>query len=126
MSSAGTAGPVTAAFPTRGEAGGVVATSGIVALEPGTLRPACADFDGQARQVLSLLDLVLAAADARPLRLLRVECFLADRCWYPRWDAIFAEHYGAAAPARTTLVCGLALEGLLIEVQGLAVREERC
>ena len=111
-------------FAASAEAGGVVVTAGLVALTPGTLTPACADFDGQARHVLAQLDALLAPDGGAPLRLLRLECFLADRRWFPRWNAIFADHFGAAPPARTTLVGELVLDGLHIEIQGLAVREE--
>ncbi len=107
------------------EAGGIVATAGIVALEPGTLRPVCDDVEGQARWVLTELDELLADAEAEgaPLRLLRVECFLSDRAWFAAWNAAFADHFGPSAPARTTLVSELVLDGLLIEVQALAARD---
>jgi 2-iminobutanoate/2-iminopropanoate deaminase len=98
--------------------GGVVATAGIAALDPATLRPLHDDFAGQARWTLARLDAVLAEAGAGEL--LRVECFLADRSLFAAWNDCFAAHFGALAPARTTLVCGLPVPGLLIELQALA------
>ena len=100
--------------------GGIVATAGIAALDPQTLTPLFEDFDAQARWVLDRLDAVLADADADRSALLRLECYLADQCWFGPWSAAFADHFaGAEPPARTTLVVTLPAPGLLVEVQGL-------
>jgi 2-iminobutanoate/2-iminopropanoate deaminase len=100
---------------------GAVLTAGIAALDPATLRPLATGFEDQARWVLGRLDAVLESAGSGRDGLLRVECFLADRAWFGAWNACFAAHFGAGAPARTTLVCGLPVAGLLIEVQAVAV-----
>lgn len=99
-------------------ADGLVATAGIAALDPATMRPVIEDFAGQARWALERLDQVLAEAGAESL--LRVECFLADREWYSAWDACYLNHFRHLRPPRTTLICGLPVEGLLIEIQALA------
>jgi 2-iminobutanoate/2-iminopropanoate deaminase len=110
-------------FAPYGIGAGIVATAGIAAIDPATMRPKFADFTAQARWVLRSLDDVLA--DAGAAHLLRLECYLADRRWFGEWNACFAEHFPARPPARTTLVCGLPVEGLLIEIQAIAsVREE--
>jgi 2-iminobutanoate/2-iminopropanoate deaminase len=109
------------AFAAYGVGPGVVVTAGIAALDPATLRPLAPGFEDQARWVLERLDAVLAEAGSGRGGLLRVECFLADRAWFAAWNACFARHFGPAAPARTTLVCGLPVDGLLIEVQAVAV-----
>jgi 2-iminobutanoate/2-iminopropanoate deaminase len=98
-----------------------VATAGIAALDPATLTPLHDDFEAQAKWVLNRLDEVLADAGAD---LLRVECFLADRCWFGVWNTCFTEHYGSRPPARTTLVCGLPVDGLLIELQAIAATRQ--
>jgi 2-iminobutanoate/2-iminopropanoate deaminase len=113
------------AFPAWRAAGiGLVATSGLAALDPATLRPLCDDFAGQAAWVLDRLDVVLDAAGATRDGLLRVECFLADRALFAAWDDAFTLHFGANPPARTTLICGLPVDGLLIELQALAVTRD--
>lgn len=107
-------------FAPFGTGAGIVATAGIAALDPGTLKPLSDDFDTQARWVLGHLDDVLAEAGAG--RILHVGCFLAGREWFGAWNAWYTRHFGPDAPARSTLVCGLPVAGLLIEVQALAVR----
>lgn len=60
---------------------------------------------------------VLVAAGSGPEHVLRVECWLADRSDFPTWNELWVELFPTAPPARTTLVAGFALPGLLIEVQ---------
>ncbi|MFB4295020.1 RidA family protein [Actinomadura sp. NTSP31] len=112
--------PAFAPYGTAAAGRAVIATAGIAALDPVTMRPVHEDFDVQARWVLDRLDAVLADAGATRHDLLRVECFLADRSLFGRWNGVFAERFGERPPARTTLVCGLPVPGLLIEVQALA------
>ncbi|MET9384212.1 RidA family protein [Streptomyces sp. NPDC002928] len=107
-------------FAAYGTGAGLVVTAGIAALDPATLRPLHAGFDEQADWVLRRLDAVLAEAGSGRQHLLRVECFLAGRQWFGAWNSCFARHFGASAPARTTLVCELPVEGLLIEIQAVA------
>lgn len=113
-------GPV---FASYGAGNGIVVTAGIAALDPATLCPLFPDFDAQARWVLDRLDKVLEEAGATRDDLLRVECFLADRTSFGAWNACYADHFalhGKTPPARTTLICALPVDGLLIEVQALA------
>lgn len=108
-------------FASFGAGAGIVATAGIAAVDPGTLKPLSTDFDTQARWVLEHLDDVLAEAGSGREGILRLECFLAGREWFGAWNDRYTRHFGPNGPARTTLVCGLAVEGLLIEVQAVAV-----
>ena len=107
-------------FAPFGAGAGIIATAGIAAIDPATMTPRFADFDAQARWVLNQLDEVLHYAGTNRDNILRLECFLADRCWFGAWNTCFAEHFGPQAPARTTLVCGLPVDGLLIELQATA------
>ncbi|WP_328394168.1 RidA family protein [Nocardia sp. NBC_00416] len=107
-------------FARFGTGHGIVATAGIAAIEPSTLTPLFEDFDAQASWVLEQLDIVLRDAGAGRGDLLRVECFLAERRWFGAWNTHYADHFGTTPPARTTLVCGLPVDGLLIEVQAIA------
>jgi 2-iminobutanoate/2-iminopropanoate deaminase len=53
---------------------------------------------------------------------LRVECWLADPSDFPAWNEAFAATFPPPRPARTTLVAGLPLPGLLVELQLTAAR----
>lgn len=72
--------------------------------------------------VLDLLLGVLRRAGAGPRDVLRVECFLTRREHFEVLNAAFRRAFPPPAPARTTIICDLALEGLLVEMQALAIR----
>jgi 2-iminobutanoate/2-iminopropanoate deaminase len=97
--------------------GDLLFLSGRAAVEPETLRVVADDFETQARFVLDEIVAVLRDAGSGPQHVLRVECWLADAGDFPAWNRLYAEYFPAPPPARTTLVTGFAVAGLLIEVQ---------
>lgn len=64
----------------------------------------------------------LERAGATMAGVLRAECLLARREVFAAFNAVFARHFPLTPPARTTVVCDFALEGLLVEVQAVAAR----
>jgi 2-iminobutanoate/2-iminopropanoate deaminase len=100
--------------------GDLLFLSGRAPVEPGTFALRAADFTGQAEAVLDDMTAVLAAAGSGPEHVLRVECYLADPAHFPAWNEVFSARFPVAPPARTTLVTGFAVEGMLIEVQATA------
>jgi 2-iminobutanoate/2-iminopropanoate deaminase len=100
--------------------GDLLVLSGLAAIDPVAMAPTAADFAGQARDVLAQLDDLLARGASSRAHVLRVECFLADCADFAPWNLTFSEAFGDHPPARTTLVSGLALPGLRIELQVLA------
>ncbi|AYF78400.1 RidA family protein [Nocardia yunnanensis] len=109
------------AFPLARSASGLVFTSGLAAVDPDTLTVTTADFEGQATEVFRQLDTALAAAGSGRDRILRLECYLAERRWFPAWNTVFRTYFPTAAPARITTVTTLPIDGLLIEIQAIAV-----
>lgn len=109
-----------APFPAAVRAAGLVYTSGLACIDPATMSPRVADFDGQCRDVLAQLDAALRGTGCAREHVVKLECFLADRKYYPAWNAAFVEFFGAHPPARTTTVTTLPAPGLLIEVQAVA------
>lgn len=97
--------------------GDLVFLSGRAPVEPGTLALRATDFAAQAEAVLDDVVAVLAACGSGPEHVLRVECYLADATDFAAWNEAFAARFPVAPPARTTLVTGFAVAGMLIEVQ---------
>jgi 2-iminobutanoate/2-iminopropanoate deaminase len=97
--------------------GDLLFLSGRAAVDPETLQVVSDDFAEQARFVLDEIVTVLRDAGSGPEHVLRVECWLADAAHFPLWNRLYADTFPAPRPARTTLVTGFAVPGLLIEVQ---------
>jgi 2-iminobutanoate/2-iminopropanoate deaminase len=97
--------------------GNLLFLSGRAAVNPETLEVRSDDFEQQARFVLDEIVDVLRAGSSGPEHVLRVECWLANAADFADWNRIYAEYFPAPRPARTTLVSGFAVPGLLIEVQ---------
>ncbi|GAB2551893.1 RidA family protein [Nocardia heshunensis] len=108
-------------FPSARIASGLVFTSGLAALDPDTLTVTADTFEGQATEVFRQLDAALTAAGSTRDQVLRLECYLADRRWFPDWHNAFRRYFPTAAPARITTVTTLPIDGLLIEIQAIAV-----
>jgi 2-iminobutanoate/2-iminopropanoate deaminase len=97
--------------------GDVLYLSGRAPVDPATLAVLEGGFEVQARSVLADIDAVLASGGSSRSRVLRVECFLADAADFPAWNRLWSEHFAAPRPARTTVVAGFAVPGILIELQ---------
>jgi 2-iminobutanoate/2-iminopropanoate deaminase len=102
------------------EAGGVLFLSGRADVDPATLQLRSDDFTSQARSVLADIGRVLEEAGSSLAQVLRVECYLANASDFGDWNAVFADAFSPPRPARTTLVAGFALPGMLVEIQATA------
>jgi 2-iminobutanoate/2-iminopropanoate deaminase len=91
--------------------------SGRAAVDPATGALRATAFAEQCRMVLDDVLQVLAAAGSGPEHALRVECWLADAGDFAEWNAQYARVFPVPRPARSTLVTGFAVPGMLIEVQ---------
>jgi len=113
-------------FPAWRTAGGLVFTSGQIALSPDSiptpegLRPAAPDCLTQARLCVDRLAEVLADAGSSLDRVVRIECFLARADDLPAWHTVFVERFSEPRPTRTTLVAAPPAMGFLIEIQAIA------
>lgn len=82
--------------------GGLVYCSGQVGIEPASgLVPEGAG--AQTRQALSNLAAALAAAGSAVDRVVKVTVYLREATMFAEMDAAFADFFGAARPARTTI-----------------------
>ena len=97
--------------------GDLIFLSGRAPVDPATLQVVGDGLAEQARIVLRDIDAVLVAAGSDWDHVLRIECFLADAADFAEWNRIWAERFTPPRPARTTVVAGFAVPGILIELQ---------
>jgi len=100
----------------------LVLLSGRAPVDPATLELVSSRFDEQAQFVLRNVGEVLAAAGSSWELVLRVECFLASASDFPAWNRIWCERFKPPRPARTTVLTGFTVPGMLIELQVTAAR----
>lgn len=93
-------------------------TSGQGPLHPVTHETPAA-FADQARRVLANVEAVVG--DRRSI--VRCTCYLADRAHFAEFNAVYREFFAGCdpLPARTTVVARLVREGVLVEVDAVAV-----
>ncbi len=97
--------------------GDLIFMSGRAPVDPATLAVVGATFAEQAQIVLRDIGAVLAEAGTDWDHVLRVECFLADPGDFAEWNQVWAQRFRPPRPARTTVVAGFAVPGILIELQ---------
>ncbi len=103
--------------------GDLLLLSGRAPVNPTTLTLAADGFEEQARAVLRDVGLVLDRCGSRWDLVLRVECFLADAADFPAWNRLWCERFTPPRPARTTVVSGFTVPGMLVELQVTAAVE---
>jgi 2-iminobutanoate/2-iminopropanoate deaminase len=75
----------------------------------------------QTELTIDAVEAVLARAGAALAHVVRAECYLAHVEDFAEFNRVFGARFGAPAPARTTVLCGFALPGMLVEIQVTAV-----
>lgn len=97
--------------------GDVLYLSGRTAADAQKLEVSEPDFGAQARLILDQTFALLEASGSGSDLIIRVECYLADTSYFADWNRVWDDYFPSAPPARTTVVTGLALPGLLLELQ---------
>lgn len=88
--------------------GGFVYCSGQIALDPASGNLLDGDVGAQTRQALRNLDAVLHAAGTGRSRVVKTTVYLRDMSDFTAMNAVYAEFFGDARPARATVaVAGL-------------------
>ncbi len=87
------------------------------------------DIAAQTRQTLNLVKAILAEGGASIGDVVMFRVFLTDRANFAAMNAAYEEFMAEEnrrrrLPARTTLMVGLPLEGMLVEIDALAVVED--
>jgi 2-iminobutanoate/2-iminopropanoate deaminase len=101
-------------------AGDYLFFSGQIPLDPATGQLVGQDIESQVRQVLNNIEAVLAAAGLGFGAVVKTTVYLADLGDFELVNRVYAEYFGAAAPARATVqVAGLPKQAL-VEIEGIA------
>jgi 2-iminobutanoate/2-iminopropanoate deaminase len=79
-------------------------------------------FEEQARVALDNLLAILKAAGSNPEQVLKVTVFLAGVEYWPKFNAVYAQAFGDARPARSVVPVPALHYGCLIELEAIAVR----
>lgn len=80
------------------------------------------DFETQCRQAFENLDRVFRAQGASLDSMVRLNAFFSDASQYAAFKAIRAEYLTAPYPASTAVVVGFVFPGMVVELEGIAVR----
>lgn len=99
--------------------GGLVYTSGQIALDPETGVLAADDIEGQTLQVMKNLSAVLEAAGSSAERAVKTTCYLADMNDFAAFNEIYGKYF-TNLPARSCVAVKALPKGALVEVEVIA------
>lgn len=109
-----------APFSAGSKAGSTVYVSGTLALGEGGVVLHPGDATAQTRHVLEAIKTTLAAAGATLEDVAFNHIFLKDWADYAAMNAVYAEYFPGAKPARYCIVCGLVKPDCLVEIASVA------
>ena len=104
-----------------GEGRKMVFCSGQVGFDPATGVFVDGGVAEQARQALANLGAVLAAAGASFQDVVKTTVFLADMADFAAMNAVYAERFPAAPPARSTVAAAGLPRGARVEIDAIAI-----
>lgn len=101
--------------------GDFVFVSGNVGIDPvtGTLGDG---IEGQTRQTLKNIGVLLAEAGCDFSDVVKSTCFITDAANFAAFNDVYRDFFPIPFPARSTIVCDLVLDGLLVEIEVIARR----
>ena len=99
--------------------GGMVYTSGQIALDPATGELAGSTIEEQAEQVMKNLVSVLAAAGTKPEKTVKTLCFLTDINDFAAFNEVYARYF-TEKPARSCVEVSSLPKGAICEVEVIA------
>lgn len=102
------------------KAGGFVYVAGQAALDPNTSQPIRGTVAEETRRTLDNLKAILEASGATLSDVVKCGVFLADIRDFAEMNAVYAEYFGQAKPARTTVQACLPAAGLKVEIDCIA------
>jgi 2-iminobutanoate/2-iminopropanoate deaminase len=106
-------------------AGGFIYVSGQVPIDPVSNETIRGDVRLETRQVLSNIERILDGCGASVNDVVKCTVFLTDVKDFAAMNEVYAEFFGEAKPARTTIaVAALPLPGAKVEIDAVAYKPE--
>ena len=103
-------------------AGDFIFVSGMGPLDPHTNEFSFGDIRHETRLVLQNIGRILEGCGASFEDVVKCSVFLADRNDFAAMNEIYAEFFGNARPARTTIQAVLPAEGMKVEIDCVAYK----
>lgn len=100
-------------------AGGMVYTSGQIAINPESGNIEAADIKGQTQQVCRNLKAVLEAAGSSLEKVVKTTCFLSDMDNFAAFNEVYAKYF-TTKPARSCVAVKTLPKNVLVEVDTIA------
>jgi 2-iminobutanoate/2-iminopropanoate deaminase len=101
-------------------AGDFIYVSGQVPVDPATQQVISGDIGVETRRVLENIQQILKGCGASMSDVVKCGVYLADGKDFAAMNAVYAEFFGDAQPARTTVVVGFAMAGIKVEIDAIA------
>ena len=102
------------------ESNGLIFTSGQIAIDPNTNNLIDGDVVAQAKQVFENLKAVLEAAGSGLNHVVKTTIYLKNMDDFGQVNEIYAQYFGQAVPARSTVEVARLPKDVLIEVDCIA------
>ena len=106
-------------------AGNMLFLSGQIPLDPATGALVQGGFEAETRRVLNNLRAVVEAAGGTMASVVKTTVFMTDLSQFQTMNSIYAEYFGAAPPARSTIQVAALPKGVSIEIEAIAVISEQ-
>lgn len=101
--------------------GEFIYTAGQLGILPETRQLAGPDIESQTRQALENLRAILEAAGSCMEHVIKTTVFLADMGEFARMNAVYAEFFPQAPPARSTVQVAALPLGARVEIEAVAL-----
>ena len=103
-------------------AGDFIYVSGQVPVDPATQHMVSGSVGVETRQVLNNIKGVLEGCGATMQDVVKCHVYLADGKDFAAMNEVYAEFFGDAKPARTTVAVAFAIPGIKVEIDAIAYK----
>jgi 2-iminobutanoate/2-iminopropanoate deaminase len=103
-------------------AGDFIYVSGQVPIDPATQQVVSGDVRQETRQTLINIMRILEGCGAALSDVVKCQVFLADGKDFAAMNEVYAEFFGQAKPARSTVVAAFAIPNIKVEIDAIAYR----